>query len=76
MCGYVHADINMNLGGASKVKYKSKSRELKANKAGTPVIKLLHFWRFMNKVALFHSQLCAGFGMWHKKGFTWQKEHK
>ena len=57
----------MNLGGASKVKYKSKSRELKANKAGTPVIKLLHFWRFMNRVAHFHTQLCVGFGMRNKK---------
>ena len=70
MCGYTHADVNMNLGGTAKVKYKSKSTELWVNKAGTPVVKLLHFRRFMNKVALVHSQLCVGFGMWHKKGFT------
>ena len=75
MCGYIHADVNMNLGGPAKVKCKSKSRELKANKAGTPVAKLLHFWRFINKVPLFHSQLCVGFGMWHKKVLC-QKEDK
>ena len=54
MCGYTHADVNMNLGGTAKVKYKSKGTELWVNKAGTPVVKLLHFRRFMNKVALFH----------------------
>ena len=32
MCGYIHADVNMNLDGPAKVKRKSKSMELYTDK--------------------------------------------
>ena len=54
MCGYIHVDANMNLGGPAKVKCK-KSMELYRDKAGPPIVKLFNFWHFTNKVALFHS---------------------
>ena len=68
MCGYkLYADVNVNLGGPAKVKCKSKSTEMYADKAGPPIVKLFNFWHFIHTVALFHSQLCAGFDMRHKK---------
>ena len=42
MCGYIHVDANMNLGGPAKVKYK-KSTELYRDKAGPPIVKLFNF---------------------------------
>ena len=58
----------MNLGGPAKVRCKkSKSTELYADKAGPPINKLFKIWHPMNKVAPFHSQLCVGFNMWHKR---------
>ena len=58
MCGYIHADVNMNLGGPAKFKCKSKNTELYTDKAGPPVVKLFNFWHLTNKVALFHYKLC------------------
>ena len=57
----------MNLDGPVKVKCKSKSTELCANKVGPPIVKLLTFWHFMYKIALFHSHLCSGFDIQHKR---------
>ena len=68
MCGHIHADINMNLGGPAKVKYKGGSTELYADKVGSPFVKLFIFCQVMNKVALFHSYLCVGFEVWI---YTW-----
>jgi len=47
--------------------------ELYAMKAGPPIVKLFNIWHFMNKVALFHSQLCAGLDMWHKGFYVNQR---
>ena len=59
MCGYIHADDNMNLGGPVRVKCEGKNTELYVDKAGLPTVKLFIFWHFMNKVALFHSHFCV-----------------
>ena len=69
----MYADVNMNLSGPAKVKCKSKSTELYGDKAGPPIVKLFNFWHFMNKVALFHSQLCVGLDVWHKRFYVNQR---
>ena len=40
----------------------AKSTELYGMKVGPPIVKLfnIYIWHFMNKVPLFHSQLCVG----------------
>ena len=48
MCGYIHADVNVNLGGPAKVKCKSKSTELYADKAGPPIVRLFNFQHFIS----------------------------
>ena len=53
MCG-----CQQNRGGPTKAS--AKSTELYAMKEGPPIVKLFNIWHFMNKVALFHSQLCVG----------------
>ena len=70
MCGYIHADVNMNLGGPAKVRCKSKSMEVYVDKTGPPIVKLFNFWHFRNTVALFHSQLCVGFDMGQKRFYV------
>ena len=54
-------------GGPAKAS--AKSTELYTMKAGPPIVKLFNIWHFMNKVVLFHSQLCVGLDVCHKKGF-------
>ena len=51
----------------------AKSTELYAMKAGQPIVKLFNIWHFMNKVALFHSQLCVGLDVWHKRFYVNQR---
>ena len=63
-----------NRGGPAKAS--AKSTEFYAMKAGPPIFKLFNIWHFMNKVALFHSQLCVGLDVWHKSFFLWIQEHK
>ena len=63
MCG-----VNMSQGGPAKAN--AKSMELYAIKAGPPIAKWFNFWRFINKVALFHSQLCVGLDVWHKRFYV------
>ena len=46
------ADVNMSQGGPTTASV--KSTELYTVKVGPPVVKLINFCHFMNKVALFH----------------------
>ena len=73
MCGYICADVNTSWGGPAKAS--AKSIELYTIKAGPLVVKLVGFCHFMNKVALFHSQLCVGLDVWHKRFYV-NEEHK
>ena len=71
MCGYICVDVNRNRGGPAKAS--AKSTELYTMKAGPPIVKLFNIWHFMNKVALFHSQLCIGLDVWHKRFYVNQR---
>ena len=57
----------------SSTPHLAKNTELYAMKAGTPIVKLFNIWHFMNKVALFHSQLCVGLDVWHKRFYVNQR---
>ena len=55
-------------------KASAKSTELYTMpKAGPSIVKLFNIWHFMNKVALFHSQLCVGLDVWHKRFYVNQR---
>ena len=58
----------MSQGGPAKAC--EKSTELYVIKAGPPLVKLFNFWHFMSKVTLFHSQLCVGLDVWHKRFYV------
>ena len=66
MCG-----CQQSRGGPAKAS--AKSTELYAMKAGPPIVKLFNIWHFMNKVALFNSQLCVGLDVWHKRFYVNQR---
>ena len=66
-----YARLSTESGGPAKVS--AKSTELYAVKAGPPIVKLFNIWHFMNKVALFHSQLCVGLDVWHKRFYVNQR---
>ena len=52
-------------GGPAKAS--AKSTEFYAVKTGPPIVKLFNFWHFMNKTALFHSQMYVGLDVWHTR---------
>ena len=60
--------VNMSRGGPAKVN--AKSTELYAIKVGPSIVKRFNFWHFINKVSLFHSQLCVGLDVWHKRFYV------
>ena len=66
MCG-----CQQSRGGPAKAS--AKNTQLYAMKAGSPIVKLFNIWHFMNKVALFHSQLCVGLDVWHKRFYVNQR---
>ena len=66
MCG-----CQQSRGGPAEAS--AKSTELYAMKARPPIVKLFNIWHFMNKVALFHSQLCVGLDVWHKRFYVNQR---
>ena len=66
MCG-----CQQSRGGAAKAS--AKNTQLYAMKAGPPIVKLFNIWHFMNKAALFHSQLCVGLDVWHKRFYVNQR---
>ena len=51
----MRARVNMSWGGPAKAS--AKRTELYADKTRPPMVKLFNFWHFINKVALFHSQI-------------------
>ena len=51
LVAYHHSRLKLTL---------KKDNWLYATNAGPPIGKLFNIWHFMNKVALFRSQLCVG----------------
>ena len=66
MCG-----CQQSRGGPAKAS--AKSTEMYAMKAVPPIVELFNIWHFMNKVAPFHSQLCFGLDVWHKRFYVNQR---
>ena len=60
----------MNLGTPTKVKCNGKSMEMYADKQSRTISCCTVYFLALYKVALFHSHLCVGFNMRHKRFYV------
>ena len=60
----------MNLRTPTKVKSNGKSMEMYADKQNRTISCCTAYFLALYKFALFHSYLCVGFNMWHKRFYV------